>query len=60
MCRPDLSLLPISVAFQALCRWLEPNMPPKLLHQHEKISDAGLVALAVLQKLHKVPHFNRW
>ena len=35
-------------------------MPPKLLHQLEKISDAGLVALAVLQKLHKVPHFNRW
>lgn len=35
-------------------------MPPKLIHRHEKISDAELIAVAVLQRLHKVPYFSRW
>jgi hypothetical protein len=31
-----------------------------LLHHHEKISDAELLAVTVLQKLYKVPYFSRW
>ena len=60
MGRPDLSLLPLPEAFRLLAQWLMPHMPPKLIHPHEKISDAELVAVAVLQRLHKVPYFNRW
>ncbi|AFZ69758.1 hypothetical protein Deipe_4429 (plasmid) [Deinococcus peraridilitoris DSM 19664] len=60
MGRPDLSLLPLVQAFQQLTRWLTPQMPYKLLHAHEKISDAELIAVALLQRLHKVPYFSRW
>ena len=60
MCRPNFSLLPIHDAFQQLTRWLEPQMPAKLLHDHEKISDAQLVALALLQRVHKAVYFRHW
>ncbi len=60
MGRPDLSLLPLCDAFRLLTQRLVPHMSPKLIHPHEKISDAELVAVAVLQRLHKVPYFSRW
>lgn len=60
MGRSDLTLLPLSTAVRLLSRWIAPSIPPKLLHQHEKISDADLLAVALLQKLHKVPYFSRW
>lgn len=60
MGRPDLSLLPIPEALERLTAWLAPQMPPKLIHPHEKISDAELVAVAVLQRVHKVVYFKGW
>jgi hypothetical protein len=60
MGHPDLTLLPLSVAMTTLSRWIAPHIPAKLLHPHEKISDADLLAVALLQKLHKVPYFSRW
>ncbi len=60
MGRSDLTLLPLSTAVRLLSRWIAPSIPPKLLHQHEKILDADLLAVALLQKLHKVPYFSRW
>ncbi|UWX64597.1 IS982 family transposase [Deinococcus rubellus] len=60
MGRPDLSLPPIPSSFQRLTTWLSPQMPEKLIHRHEKISDAQLVAVAVLQHLHKAVYFSRW
>ena len=35
-------------------------MPAKLLHDHENISDAHLVAVALLQRLHKAVYFRHW
>ena len=60
MCRPNFSLLPIHDAFQQLTLWLESQMPNKLLHAHEKISDAQLVAVALLQRIHKAVYFRHW
>jgi len=60
MSRPDLTLLPLSTAVTMLSRWIMPHIPRKLLHSHEKISDAELLAVALLQKLHKFPYFSRW
>ena len=60
MCRPNFSLLPIHDAFQRLTLWLNPQMPAKLLHGHEKISDAQLVAVALLQRIHKAVYFRHW
>lgn len=60
MSRPDLTLLPLSTAITMLSRWISPHVPAKLLHSHEKISDAELLAVALLQKLHKVLYFSRW
>lgn len=60
MCRPDLSLLPIPEALRRLTAWLLPQMPAKLVHPHEKISDAELVAVALLQRVHKAPYFKGW
>ena len=60
MGRPDLSLPPIPSSFQRLTTWLSPQMPEKLIHRHEKISDAQWVAVAVLQHLHKAVYFSRW
>ncbi|MBZ9750637.1 IS982 family transposase [Deinococcus sp. HMF7604] len=60
MSRPDLTLLPLSTAVTILSRWISPHVPPKLLHSHEKIMDAELLAVALLQKLHKVLYFSRW
>ena len=42
MGRPDLILLPLTVAIPFLSRWIQPHIPPKLLHPHQKISDADL------------------
>ena len=55
MSRPDLSVLPIATAIVILSQWAQPHIPVKLVHAHEKISDAELIAVAILQKLHKVP-----
>lgn len=60
MGRPDLTVLPLREAVTNLSRWIAPHVPSKLLHPHEKISDADLLAVAILQKLHKVPYFSRW
>ena len=60
MCRPDLTLLPVPDAIKQLSIWLEPKMPAKLRHSHEKISDAELVAVALLRAIHKVPYFKSW
>lgn len=60
MSRPDFTLLSVPDAVQRLKKWLEPQMPPKLVHAHEKISDAELVAVGVLRLLHKQPFFSRW
>lgn len=60
MSRPDLTLLPLPEAVTLLSRWITPRVPAKLLHPHEKISDGDLLAIALLQKLHKVPYFSRW
>ena len=60
MCRPDLTVLPLPDAVTLLARWITPHIPAKLLHSHEKISDADLLAVALLQKLHKVPYLSRW
>ena len=60
MSRPDLTLLPLPTAVTTLSHWAAPYIPAKLLHPHEKISDAELLAVALLQKLHKVPYFSRW
>ena len=35
-------------------------MPTKLLHDHEKISDAQLVAVALLQRIHKAVYLRHW
>lgn len=60
MGRPNFTLLPLSSAVPTLSRWIVPHIPPKLLQSHKKISDADLLAVALLQKLHKVPYFSRW
>jgi len=60
MCRPNLNLQPIHTAFETLTSWLNPKMPAKLLHAHEKISDAQLVAAALLQRIHKFVYFRSW
>lgn len=60
MGRPDLTLLPLGEALSRLSRWIQPHIPLKLLHPHEKISDADLVAVALLQRLHKIPYFSCW
>jgi len=57
---PNLTLLPLLEAIQSLVALLEPHMPPKLLHPHEKVSDAVLVALEVLRVLHKHPYRSLW
>lgn len=60
MGRPDCTLLPLPTAVTLLSRWIAPHIPAKLLHPHENISDAELLAIALLQKLHKVTCFSRW
>jgi len=60
MWRPNFSLLPIHDAFQQLTTWFEPQMPKKLLHAHEKISDAQLVTVTLLQRIHKAVYFRHW
>lgn len=57
---PNLTVLPLSEAVQTLVALLEPRMPPKLIHPHEKISDVVLVALEVLRVLHKHPYRSVW
>ena len=60
MCRPNFILLPTQDAFQQLTLWWEPQMPTKLLHDREKVSDAQLVAVGLLQRVHKVVYFRHW
>jgi hypothetical protein len=60
MCRPVFSLLPVNDAFEHLTLWLKPQMPEKLLHDHEKISDAQLVAMVLLQRIYKYVYFRCW
>lgn len=60
MCRPDVSVLPITVALAHLSRWIAPRVPAKLIHAHEKVSDADLLAIAVLRFVRKVPYFSQW
>ena len=56
----DCTSLPLRDAVTRLSRWITPSVPAKLLHPHEKVSDAELIAFALLQTLHKVPYFSRW
>ena len=60
MSRPDLRLLPISEALHVLQEWLDPKMPPKVRQPNEKASDAELVSIAVLQKIHHQLYFSCW
>lgn len=60
MDRPDFTVIPIPTALQRLSAWIAPHVPPKLIHRHEKVSDADLIALAVLRILHKAPYFSTW
>lgn len=60
MGHPDFTLLPLATAVTLLSRRIAPHIPATLLHPHEQISDAELLAVILLQKLHKVPYFNRW
>ena len=57
---PNLTLLPLVEAVQSLVTLLEPRLPSKLMHPHEKVSDAVLVALEVLCVLHKHPYRSVW
>ena len=57
---PSLTVLPLLEAVQTLVALLEPRMPHKLLHSHEKMSDVVLVALEVLRVLHKHPYRSVW
>lgn len=52
--------MPILTALQRLSRWIAPSIPPKLIHANENVSDADLVAVAVLRILHKQPYFSVW
>lgn len=52
MPRPDLTSLLPPVAFTMLSRWIAPHIPPKLLHSHEKISDADLFTVEVIRKIY--------
>lgn len=49
MCRPDLTLLPIPIAIAYLSQWIAPKVPPKIIHAHEKVSAADLLAIAILR-----------
>ncbi|KEF34502.1 hypothetical protein RDMS_06865 [Deinococcus sp. RL] len=60
MDRPDFSVLPIRQALAILSERIAPRLPAKLIHAHEKVSDADLVALAVLRFVRKVPYFSHW
>ena len=57
---PNLTVLPLVEAVQTLVVLLEPRLPAKLTHPHEKVSDAVLVALEVLRVLHKHPYRSVW
>ena len=57
---PNLTVLPLLEAVQTLVALLEPRLPPKLMHPHEKVSDAVLLALEVLRVLHKHPYRSVW
>lgn len=49
MARSDLTLLPLLTAVRLLSRWRALYIPLKLLHLHENISGAHLLAVALLQ-----------
>ena len=60
MNRPELSVLPVMEALQVLQTSLAPKMPSKIRHQNEKASDAEVVAVALLQRVHQQPYFSPW
>jgi hypothetical protein len=60
MACPNFRVMPIPEAMQLLKEWIAPQLPEKYVHANEKMSDAELIALAVLRILHKVPYFSRW
>lgn len=57
---PDLNSMSILEAIPLLAAWIQPYLPPKIIHANEKISDAELIALAILRHVRKVPYFSRW
>ena len=60
MNRPELSVLPVLEALQVLKTSLTPKMPSKIRHLNEKASDAEVVAVAILQRVHQQPYFSAW
>ncbi len=42
MCRAKLTLLPLPVTATFPNRWIQPHLPLKLVHSHEKIRDTAL------------------
>lgn len=60
MTHPDYSLMPIRQASTLIAFQVQFHLEPKLIHSHEKISDAHLIALALLRFIHKVPYFKSW
>ena len=58
MNRPELSVLPVLEALQVLKTSLTPKMPSKIRHLNEKASDAEVVAVAILQRVHQQPYFS--
>lgn len=52
--------MPIVEAMPLLAAWIQPFLPPKIIHANEKVGDAELVALALLRHVRKVPYFSRW
>ena len=57
---PDYSLMPIRHAAVILATQVQFHLKPKLTHVHEKVSDAMLVALALLRVIHTQPYFKSW
>ena len=57
---PDLSVLPIREALEFLVPWVTPHVPKKLIHPHEKVSDALLISLALLRFVRKIAYFKTW
>ena len=60
MDRLKLSVLPILEALRVLQTSLAPKMPSKIRLQNEKASDAEVVAVALLQRVHQQPYFSTW
>ncbi|RJF71304.1 IS982 family transposase [Deinococcus cavernae] len=57
---PDYSLMPIRQAAVLLACQVQFHLKPKLIHAHEKVTDAMLIALALLRVIHTQPYFKSW